>query len=629
VRWTVADASIARIDSVGDAWVILRALRLGGTTVTAMTSGRTASARLVVDSVPRDTTGGPGGSVASVTVTPPGDTIAVGDSASFFAELRDAEGNPIVRPAAVCAGGVTWTVSDSTVARIADACGQWVLVRGLREGVTTVTATADGQSGSAHLVVTDSTPSEPGDSVASVTVRPPADTVAVGDSAAFSAELRDANGTLVSRPVTWTVGDSTVARIQGAFGQTVILRAGRAGTTTVTATSEGQSGTAQLVVTDSTPSESVATVIVTPARDTVAVGDSATFFADLRDAQGNPLSGRAVTWSVSDSAVARIEGVFGQSVILRGQGDGITTVTAMSEGQSGSAELIVMRPSIVASVTVTPPADTIAVGDSTTFVAELRDADGNPIVLRPGCTDNVTWTVSDSTVVGIVETCGPWVLVRGLREGVTTVVGTDRGGQSGSAHLVVTDSTPSEPGDSVASVTVHPTADTVAVGDSSGFFAELRDANGNVLSRPVTWTVGDSTVARIQSVFGQRVILRAQRPGSTTVTAMSEGQSGSAHLVVTDSTPSEPRDSVVSMTVRPPSDTLAVGDTATFFAEPRDAQGTFLGDRAITWTVGDSTVAQIERDFVQSVVIRARRPGSTTLTATSEGKSDSANVVVR
>src|SRR5919106_50130 len=169
VRWTVADASIARIDSVGDAWVILRALRLGGTTVTAMTSGRTASARLVVDSVPRDTTGGPGGSVASVTVTPPGDTIAVGDSASFFAELRDAEGNPIFVPGSCEAVDVTWTVNDSTVARIADQCGQWVLVRGLREGLTTVTATAGGQSGTAQLVVTDSTPSE---SVATVIVTP-------------------------------------------------------------------------------------------------------------------------------------------------------------------------------------------------------------------------------------------------------------------------------------------------------------------------------------------------------------------------------------------------------------------------------------------------------------------------
>jgi len=100
----------------------------------------------------------------------------------------------------------------------------------------------------------DSIPGPKPGPVASVTVSPPSQTVAVGDSAAFFADLRDDQGIPINDShVKWRVADSTIARIEGAFGQSVILRALRGGTTTVTARSHGKSGTAQLVVTDSAP----------------------------------------------------------------------------------------------------------------------------------------------------------------------------------------------------------------------------------------------------------------------------------------------------------------------------------------------------------------------------------------
>ncbi|HZH81283.1 MAG TPA: Ig-like domain-containing protein [Gemmatimonadales bacterium] len=171
-------------------------------------------------------------------------------------------------------------------------------------------------------------------------------TARVVHSAGFFADLRDAAG-IPARDanVKWSVADSTVARIEGAFGQSVILRALRRGSTTVTARSHGKSGTGLLVV-DSLPpppppGDSVATVEVTPSADTVAAGDSASFFAILRDANGNILSGRAVSWTVSDSSVARIEGAFGQTVVIRAVGAGFSLVTAFSEGKNGSGSMVV------------------------------------------------------------------------------------------------------------------------------------------------------------------------------------------------------------------------------------------------------------------------------------------------
>lgn len=183
--------------------------------------------------------------------------------------------------------------------------------------------------------------------VVSVTIFPNPGSVAVGDSAAFFADARDAGGNQVpTARFKWTVGDPTVARIEGDFGSSLILRALRNGSTTVTAMSQGVTGSSILVVLDSVPppppdSGVVATVTVTPAVDSVVVGDSAAFLATPRDSLGDLVTSAVVSWSISDSTVARIDGVFGTSILLRALKPGTATVTATSDGKSGSGTLVV------------------------------------------------------------------------------------------------------------------------------------------------------------------------------------------------------------------------------------------------------------------------------------------------
>ena len=182
--------------------------------------------------------------------------------------------------------------------------------------------------------------------VVSINIFPPAESIAVGDTAAFFADARDAAGNQVpTAHFRWTVGDQTVAQIVGNFGSSVILRALRAGSTTVTARSQGATGSGFLAVVESLPSppdsNRVATVTVSPPLDTVAVGDSAGFLATLRDSLGNLVIGPAVFWNVSDSTVALIEGAFGTSVVVRALRSGTATITATSQGKSGSGLLIV------------------------------------------------------------------------------------------------------------------------------------------------------------------------------------------------------------------------------------------------------------------------------------------------
>jgi hypothetical protein len=88
----------------------------------------------------------------------------------------------------------------------------------------------------------------------------------------------------------------------------------------------------------------VATVTLNPSNVTVAVGDSLLVSATPRDVDGNQLSSRSIAWSVDDQSVLAIVGVFGSVVRLDPKAVGTATVTATSEGTSGTAPVTVTDP---------------------------------------------------------------------------------------------------------------------------------------------------------------------------------------------------------------------------------------------------------------------------------------------
>jgi hypothetical protein len=86
--------------------------------------------------------------------------------------------------------------------------------------------------------------------VASVVVTPASTTIVSGSSAQLSAATYDAGGQqLTGRVVTWTTTNATVA----SASSTGLVSAGAAGSATVTATSEGKSGTAVITVSAAQP----------------------------------------------------------------------------------------------------------------------------------------------------------------------------------------------------------------------------------------------------------------------------------------------------------------------------------------------------------------------------------------
>lgn len=278
----------------------------------------------------------PGGPVATVSITTSPAQLSVGDSAWAIAQLRDASG-------AVLGGRtVTWSSGNPAVLLVAGQFGQYAYLRPLTAGTATLTATSEGKSGS--LTVTVGAGNGTGGGVVTqVTLSPHGTSARVGDTLGVSAYARNAQNVVVAgQTYAWAISDSTVFQFYHLSGNYVGLRGLKVGSATLSATSAGKTGSVVLsVVPDSGTGGGtggpVAAVTITPASLNPAVGDSLGASANLFGANGQSLSGRTVSFAMSDTTVARITGVFGQSVLMRALKVGTATLTATSEGKAGTA----------------------------------------------------------------------------------------------------------------------------------------------------------------------------------------------------------------------------------------------------------------------------------------------------
>lgn len=214
-----------------------------------------------------------------------------------------------------------------------------------------------------------------GGGVASVSVSPSTGSIAVGATTTLAAAPLDASGNAVSgATVTWGTSDANIATVSTSG---VVTGVG-AGTATISATSGTVKGTATITVTPA-PVASVTlaasqTSLLAFVADSVHLG-TANVTATLKDAGGNVLTGRSVTWASSDTNVVQVS----TSGVVQAIGNGTATITATSGGVSGSIQITSAIPS-VAHISAAPVYDTVHVGQTATLVVHLYDASMNEIV---------------------------------------------------------------------------------------------------------------------------------------------------------------------------------------------------------------------------------------------------------
>ncbi len=556
VGWSSSSPTVASVTAAG----LVAAVAPGTATITAteVSTGRTATAALTV--LPR---------VATSTISPANPSFFQGQALQLSVSYFDAGGALLTgRP-------VIWQTSSPDIANVGRSSG---LVTGVAPGTATIIA-IDSLSGyAANTAVTVVAP------VATLVVSPPATTLAIGAAQQLTASAFDANGgPLTGRPVTWSSSNAAIASVS-TLG---LVTAVAPGTATITAAVEGK--TALATVTVSPPP--VVTVRIAPTSASIVVSAVQQFTASAFDADGNVLTGRAVTWSSTNAAVATVSA----AGLVTGVAQGSATVVATVEGKTATAPVVVTAPP-VHTVTVTPPTASVITGATQQFTATLRDVAG---VLLPG--REVMWS-SSAAGVATVSASG---LVTAVAAGTATVTASSEG-KTGTAIVTVTNPP-------VATVTVDPPSASLLPGDQLTMTARAVDAAGNVLTgRQVAWSAAAPAVATI-SAAGR---VTAVAPGTTTVTATVEGKTATATITVNAP--------VATVTVTPATLAMVVGAAQQLSATSRDSSGTLLQRRPVTWSTSAPTVATVSAQGLASAV----SPGSAVITATVEGRSATAQVTV-
>ncbi|MGQ0703176.1 MAG: Ig-like domain-containing protein [Gemmatimonadales bacterium] len=145
---------------------------------------------------------------------------------------------------------------------------------------------------------------------------------------------------------------------------------------------------------------------------------------------------------------------------------------------------------------------------------------------------------------------------------------------------------PPPPPAPVASVTVTPNQATIEVGQTTTLSAQPKDANGNPLSRAVTWSSSNNQIASVNAG-----LVTAVAPGNATISATSEGKTGEAAITVLAPSP------IVIGSIAP--DPMIEGQPATITGSGFDA----LPANNIVRIAGlDATVTQASTTQLQITV---------------------------
>ncbi|NOT08312.1 MAG: hypothetical protein HOP28_08900, partial [Gemmatimonadales bacterium] len=190
-----------------------------------------------------------------------------------------------------------------------------------------------------------------------------------GTTAQLTATTKDAQGnTLTGRAVTWTSTAEAVATVSN----TGLVTAVTPGTSQIRATSESTVGQTTVTVTP----VPVATVTLSAAEATLVATQQFPLTATAKDAQGNTLAGRIVTWGSNAEGVATVS----QTGVVTAVANGTATITATSETKTAQAVITVATGTVIGAaggvvtgpggnVTITIPAGALSSGTAITVGA--------------------------------------------------------------------------------------------------------------------------------------------------------------------------------------------------------------------------------------------------------------------
>ena len=554
IEWSSSDTSVLSVTPVG----LVTARRMGDATVYAKWKSKFGKRGVAVtDTVP-----------AKVVVSPSSANQAVGSRVNLSAAVTTVTGRAL--PGHL----VRWTTTDSRYVSVT-ATG---VATAVKPGNAKIIAAASGKAADTAVVTVSPA------AISRISVSPSTQTLSSGHTLQLTAHAQDAAGNeLTGRTVGWASSDENVATVSTGG----VVTGAKAGTATITATSEGVRATATIHVT----AGGVATITVAPGSVGLVAGNTQQLSASMEDDAGNSLAAQGISWSSANSNIASVS----SSGVVTAVHTGSTSISATANGVTGHASVVVSA-GAVKTIAVSPSSLQLTNGGTQQLSAKLTDASGNSL------SENVAWSSSNSSVA-TVSSSG---VVTAKQAGSTTITAA-AGGASGSSSLTVT------PG-AVSSVSVSPGSNSIVAGVTQQLAAKLTDAGGSTVSgQSVTWSTSNSSVVSVSSSG----LASASHVGSATVTATAGGHSGSATFNVSAG-------ALSTVTITPASGSVAQGRSLQLAATFQDAEGNSVSGGTVGWNSSSSSVASVS----SSGLVTGVAVGSATITASASGKSKSATITV-
>ena len=454
-----------------------------------------------------------------------------------------------VSPEAASDRAVAWSSSDRSVATV-DKSGT---VHGLRPGTATVTATAEGKSGTCAVTVMAKAVN-----VTEVTLDKTELTLTEGETGTLTATVKPDNAD--NRKVAWSSDKTDVATVDGAGRVTAV----KAGVAVVTVTTEDGGKTATCKVTVKAKAVSVTDVTLDRTELTLTEGETETLTATVKPDNAD---NKKVTWSSDKTEVATVGGD-GRVTAVKA-GEAVVTVTTEDGGRTATCAVTVKAKAVnVTEVSLDKTELTLTEGETETLTATVR----------PDNADNrkVKWS-SDKTDVATVGGDGRVTAVK-PGEAVVTVT-TEDGGKTATCKVTV-----KAKAVNVTDVSLDKTELTLTEGETETLTATVKPDNAD--NRKVKWSSDKTDVATV----GGDGRVTAVKAGEAVVTVTTEDGGKTATCKVTVKAKAVP---VTGVEVNPWAVTLSVRGTSKLSYTIRPADAT---NQNVKWESESPSVATVDSE---------------------------------
>jgi uncharacterized protein YjdB len=416
----------------------------------------------------------------------------------------------------------------------------------------------------------------------SVTVAPTNITVPVNGRQPIVGTAFDCKGNSIrNKKISYSTASPSIATVAD-DGSVIGISVGQ---TTVTATANKGSATAQVTVTP----EMVATVTVNPPSVTLRSTNTRTFTTVLRTAAGNIIT-KPVRWSSSNTAIARVDA----NGVVTADRPGQVQIVAEVDQMLGSSTVTVTEIPI-ASCSLSPLTQKVTVNGATQPTLVIRDSTQ---AILPQTGRAITWTSSNEVVAG-VNGSG---LVSARKAGTAKITAI-----SSENPTVNCETTVEVVEARVDRVVIVPRAGVLRIGVPRALGVTVVDSVNNVLSgRIINWTSVNPAIGTVSNAG----VLTGHSVGTARFAVNVEGVVDTVVFSVT-------KVPVAQVRINPLQVNLEQGQSFPLSAIVTDSTGATVTDRPVEWLSSDPTKATVS----QTGLVQTLASGSVTITAVSENSS--------